>query len=517
MRTHRAIAALLSTVCWTAAMAQDDAVTLGLSVSPSSFDPQLGALGSDETYYSHVYDALFMRDPNLQPIPRLATGYRLIDDLTWEIDLREGVTFHDGSAFDAQDVVFTLDRLPTVEGSDGLNTEKMAPITEVEVVDPHTIRLHTAEPYPTLVTELYTIFILSDGIGMDATTADFNSGEAAIGTGPYEFVEWRQGEEVRLSRNADYFEGPPPFESVTIREMPNAGSRVAALLAGDVDMIDDVPPLDVERLRSDPSVEVVTGPSARTIFVQFGMDPAPHPQVTAQGGGAPLDPNPLSIREVREALRLAVDRDLIVERIQDGLGEVVDQAVPAGFVGHSEAIEAEAPDPGRAQALLAEAGYPEGFALTLSCPNDRYVNDEQVCQALGQMFSRIGVETTVDTMPKSAYFGPMREGAFAAWMLGWGNSQGDAGSVLPSVMHSAGSWNGGTAIPAVDEQIDASISLMDAPARAAGLAEALETLDREAAYVPLYAQAVVAALREGLTYQVMADETTLAVNLRRAE
>ena len=423
------------------------------------------------------------------------------------------MTFHDGSAFDADDVLFTLERLPTVEGSDGLNTEKMAPITNVEVVTPHKIRVTTEVPVPNFISQLFTIFIISDELDPSVTTAEFNDGSAAIGTGPYEFAGWKQGEEVVLEANADYFDGAPEFDRVVLREMPNDGSRVAALLAGDVDFIDAVPPLDVARLREDEAITVASGASSRVIFIQLHTDPAPHPDVTAKGGGAPLDPNPLSIPEVRRALAMAVDQELIVDRIMDGLAEPATQAVPAGFLGHADGLSLGTGDPAEATAMLADAGYPDGFALTLTCTNDRYVNDAAVCQAIGQMLSRIGVEAQVDTMPRSAYFGPMREGAFAAWMLGWGNSQGHAGSVLPSVFRSGGSWNGGTMIPAADPAIDSSIAVMDETARGEAMAEVMTLLAEEAAYIPLHAQAVVVAMRGGLSYEIMSDETSLAVNV----
>jgi peptide/nickel transport system substrate-binding protein len=490
---------------------------MGLSVTPSSFDPQLGALGSDETYYSHVYDALFMRSPTTQPIPKLATGYTLVDDLTWEIDLRQGVTFHDGSAFDADDVLFTLERLPTVEGSDGLNAEKMDVIERVEVIDPHKIRIVTETPVPNMITLLYTIFIISDELDPSVTTAQFNSGEAAIGTGPYEFVEWKQGEDVVLRANADYFEGAPEFETVILRELPNSGSRVAALLAGDVDYIDAVPPLDVARLEENEEVSVFSGPSGRVIFIQFQSGAAPHPDVTAKGGGEPLDPNPLGDARVRQALATAMDQELLIDRVMDGLAVTATQAVPEGYLGFSPDVQPPSGDAEAARALLEEAGYPDGFALTVSCPNDRYVNDAAICQAVGQMLARVGVEATVDTMPRAAYFGPMREGEFAAWMLGWGNSQGHAGSVLPSVMRSDASWNGGTAFPEIDLMIDEAVSIMDAEARGEAFGDVMEALAAEAAYVPLLTQTVVVATRAGLAYEVMADETSLAVNVSRTE
>ena len=362
---------------------------VGISVAPSSMDPQLGALGSDETYYRHLYDALTLRNANLQVEPGLATGWELLDDNIWELKLREDVTFSDGSAFDAEDVVFTLDRLPTVPGNDGLNIEKMSSVERVEVVDPHTIRLHTSKPTPEMPTLLSFIYILSDGIAKDATTEQFNTGEAAVGTGPYTLDRWDRGQAVHLKARPDYWGQKSAFETVSLREMTNPSARVAAMLAGDVDIIDGVPPLDVERLEGTQGIEVEQAASGRVIFIQTNNKVDGQPLVT-DAQGQPLGKNPFKDARVRQAVQHAISRDLIVDKIMDGHAVPTDQGVPQGFFGYAEGLQPTPYDAAVAKKLLAEAGYPDGFGVTLACPNDRYVNDAKICQAVGQMLTQVG-------------------------------------------------------------------------------------------------------------------------------
>ena len=504
------------------ALAQDAEVTVGMSVAPTSMDPQLGSLGSDEAMYRHVYDPLILSDENLQPTPALAESWELIDDTTWEFSLREGVTFHDGSTFDAEDVKFTLDRLGTVEGSDGLNAEKMAVIENLEIVDPYTIRVTTSEPVPDFLTRLFTQFIISNELSEDVTTEAFNAGEAAIGTGPFELVEWSRGEELVLEANEDYWGGAPEAKRVVMREIPNDGARVAALLSGDVDVVDSVPPLDVARLEGDGAVEVVSGPASRTIFLQFntvkGVNDFDDGMLAAKDGSA-LEENPLRDERVREAISLAVNQPLIVERIMEGRATVANQMVPDGFGGSVEGLGEPPYDPERARALLEEAGLADGFAMTLGCPNDRYINDAAICQAVGQMLAAVGIDATVDTMPRAVYFERMRAGEFPFFMLGWGNAQGDSSSVLTSVITTTdeeggfGSWNGGTSDPEIDELLKSANVLVDQDARNAGLSEAMTLVMERDLVVPLHQQPIIVGTRGGIDYSTIPDEGFRAVNL----
>jgi peptide/nickel transport system substrate-binding protein len=499
--------------------ASAETATIGTGVTPSSLDPQLGLLGSDIGYYRHIYDPLFHPDATLQPQPALATGFEIIDDDTWELKLREGIKFHDGTDFDANDVVFTWERLGTVEGSDGLAAETGSPVKEIEVVDPHTIRMHTDGPTPDLITRLTLLSIISDAIDPAATTEDFNTGKAAIGTGPFKLVEWKRGNELVLERNEDYWGEKPEFDRIVLKDMSNDAARVAALQAGDVDMIDYVPPLDAARLSETEGIDVWTTPAGRVIFIQFNTVADQAPMTAAKDGGA-LEANPFKDNRVRQALNVAISRELIVDRIMEGLAYPANQGVPEGFGGFAEDLADPAYDPDQAKALLAEAGFPDGFKTTLACPNDRYINDAAICQAIGQMWSRIGIDATIETMPKAVYFKKMQGFEFPAFMLGWGNNQGNSISILKSVMGTPdeaagrGSWNASFADPELDALIDEAAATMDPDQQEALLEDAMSMAIEKNAIVPLHAQPVIAATREGLTYSPMADESTLSRNLR---
>lgn len=495
-----------------------DTAIIGTKVSPSSMDPQLGGLGSDQGYYRHIYDALYMADEKLVSRPGLATSHRIIDDLTWEFVLRRNVKFHDGSDFDASDVAFTFERIGTVPGSDGLQEEKVRPIERIEVMDPFTIRIHTRVPTPYLLKRLVEFWILPDSLAPGVTTEELNRGKA-IGTGPFRLVEWRRGNQLILQRNVDYWGEVPDFNHVIIKEMHNDATRVAALQSGDVDMIDYVPPLDTFRLHRMSKINVFITQSARVIFLQLDTRSASNTKITHHDG-TPISPNPLQDRRVRKALQLAISRDLIIEKIMENTAVAANQAVPQGFEGFDASIPVILYRPDEAKRLLAEAGLQDGFRLTLSCPNDRYINDAIICQAIGQLWTRIGVRTHIETMPKSVYFSRMLTGEFAAYMLGWGNTRGDSISVLKNVIHSrdpvtgGGTWNPFYSNPALDRAIDDAITIMDQVERRRQLNEIMSAAMDDVAIIPLYTQPVIAATREDLVYTPVPGEETLAIQLK---
>jgi peptide/nickel transport system substrate-binding protein len=493
---------------------------IGTRVGPTSLDPQLGGLQTDQGYYQHLYDALFARDELLRPVPALAVSFRRIDELTWEFKLRTEVEFHDGSAFDANDVLFTYRRLGTVEGSDGLQAQKMRPVKRIEVVDTHTLRMVTDAPTPKLLTQLTDFWIISDSIDPASTTEDFNRGRA-IGTGPFRLVEWRRGDQLVLNRFDRYWGQTADFERVVIKEMTNDATRVAALQAGDVDLIDYVPPLDTYRLNRMSNVKVYVAPSARVIFIQFDTLSRMSRQVRDHAGrGLPV--NPLSDNRVRQALKLAISKDLIVEKILENLAVPANQGVPEGFEGFNPDIPPDPFDPAGARRLLTEAGYPRGFGITLSCPNDRYINDAIVCQAIGQLWTQVGVRTQVETMPKSVYFKKLLAGELSAYMLGWGNSYGDSMSLLTSVIYSRdndhgwGTWNASYSDPDLDRSIDEAITTMDPGMRERRLQAIMARVVADNAIVPLYVQPVIAASARQWRYTPAVDEQTLAISLRFA-
>ena len=364
--TSFATAAAVSLWAMTGA-ALGETATIGMPTAPSTLDPQLSLMTSDVGIYRHIYGSLTKVDSDNQIVLDLATSYRPLDDYTWEFKLRKNVKFHDGSDFDAQDVLFTLGRLGTVPGHDGLAAEYVSPITDIDVVDSHTLIFKTQQVTPDIPIRFAQISIISNELPKDVTSDRFNKGEAAIGTGPFKYVDWRRGDQLVLERYDGYWDDPAAFTRVILRTMTNPAGRVAALQAGDVDMIGGVPPLDAGRLMKRDDVSVTMTESGRTHFLQFDTI-SDVPPLTFGADGKPLDKNPYADIRVREALSLAVNRDLIVERIMDGFAKAVSQGVRDGFEGYAPQIALPVQDVARAKALLAEAGYADGFTLTFGMP-----------------------------------------------------------------------------------------------------------------------------------------------------
>lgn len=404
---HRTLlaAALAAAALAQAAPAQTQrTLTIGAQTPPSALDPHYHNTTNNNGVLRQIFEGLFEVDAKAQRQPGLAESLRLIDDLTWEVKLRQGVRFHDGTPFEADDIAFTFARVPTVPNSPALFTPAVRSIASIEVVDSRTVRIRTKEPNPMLPWDLAGPAILSRRVhGPSPTTADFNGGKLAIGTGPYRYVSFAQNERLEIARNAEYWGPTAPWDRVVYRFVPQPGARTAALLAGEVDLIDYVPVQDVPRLERDPRFALAKVDSLTFVYLfpDSMRDTSPF---VADKQGRPLPRNPLADRRVREALSLAIPREAISDRLYSGLARPADQfAAPA-----SEHRLPDLPplpyDPTRARALLAEAGYPDGFRLTIHGPNGFFPSDDNLLQAIAQAFTRIGVETQVETLPPATLF-----------------------------------------------------------------------------------------------------------------
>lgn len=494
-------------------------LTVGLKAEPSSIDPHYHNLTPNNAFARDVFDRLIMPDHKQQLKPGLAISWEAIDDLTWEIKLRQGVKFHDGSPFTADDVVFTFSRAQNVANSPSSFGTYLKGKT-IKKVDDHTVLISTERPYPLMPNDLSTFSIISKKYGEGATTEDYNSGKAAIGTGAYKFVEWVPGDRIVLERNDDYWGEKPKYQSVLIKPIKSGPSRVAALLAGDVDFIDNVPTVDIGHLRKESELTVMDSISNRVIYLHLDHARDNSPFVRANGGGEIK--NPLKDLRVRTAISMAINRDAIVEHVMEGIAIKAGQLLPEGFFGVSPNLQPVAYDPEGAKKLLAEAGYPDGFELTIHGPNDRYINDTKICEAVAQMLTRVGIKTQVETMPKAIYFkrasrgGPDKTPEFSFILVGWGAGTGEASSPLKSLLHTydaskgfGASNRGRYSNPEVDALVEEALATVDEAARQDLLAKATEIAITDVGIIPLHYQISTWAARKGINFKARTDESTV--------
>lgn len=295
-------------------------------------------------------------------------SWKTVDPLTWEFELRKGVKWHDGSDFTAEDVKFTMERIPNVPNSPSSFSIYIRQIKEVIVKGPHTVQFKTETPYPLMPNELAAVPIISKKNGTGATTEDYNSGKAAIGTGPYKLVEWKRGDRVIFEKNPAYWGGVEPWDKVTIRYLTNDAARVAALLAGDVQVIDVVPTADIAKLSKNKDVKLATAVSNRLMYLHMDQHREANSPFVTDKSGKPLEKNPLMDRRVRQAISKAINREAIVSRVMEGQAIAAGQLLPETFFGTSKNLPVEKFDAEGAKKLLAEAGYPDGFESPCTHP-----------------------------------------------------------------------------------------------------------------------------------------------------
>jgi peptide/nickel transport system substrate-binding protein len=428
------------------------------------------------------------------------------------------VKFHDGAELTTEDVAFSLERPLTLTGSPGGYATYVRPIVAKQLIDRYTIRLKTAAPYGALPQDLNDVLIVSKRAAARATSGDFDTGKAAIGTGPYRLVRFARGDRVELTRHDAYWGGRGPWDKVTLHIMPSDPVRTASLLSGELDAIEHVPTADLARLRRNPAFRLEQAVSWRTIFLHVDQY-RDHPPGVAARDGKPLSGNPFKDVRVRRAMSKAINRQAIAERVMEKLALPAANVVSPGMFGHDPAVKADAYDPEGARKLLLDAGYPNGFAVTLATPNNRYINDEQVAQAVAQMFSRVGITTKVEAMPLSVYLRKGRNREFALALLGWGSLAADLAlrslAATPNEERGMGAWNwSGYANPALDTLITQSLGTVDPAKREALARNASAVAARELAFIPLHHQIVTWAMKKSITYAPRTDEFTFAHHFR---
>ena len=509
---RRLLAGLI--VCGTAsspAFAVD--VVMGRSTPQSVLDPHYTVQPTGVAIAPDIFDRLVRFRLDLQLEPGLALSRKPVDDLTWELKLRPEVSFHDGSAFDAEDVAASIRRAGSMPESPSPMSVNVGAVDDVDVVDPLTVRIKTTVPTPLLMDQIGQVFIIPSEYA-EATTADFNSGKAMIGTGPYKFVSWVPNERVEVARFDGWWGGEPEFEKATMQFITEPSSRVAALLSGQVDVVDTVPPADVQTLEANPDVDVFSIPSVRLLYLHLDLKNDNSPFVTDKNGD-PLSTNPLKDARVRKALSLLIDRQAITDRILGGGAAPAGQVAVKGQGGFSESLVPDPFDPERARALLAEAGYPDGFGLTLHCAVDRDVNSPQALQAVAQMFARGGIKVNaVDCQPYSVYSGAATQGKYSVFLWGRNDSVSDVtlnlrnGYMTFDKESGFGSFNRGRySNPDFDGLVKQALQEFDQEKRYGLLRQASEVMLNDTAVIPVYFLNASWAAREGFSY-----DANMAVN-----
>ena len=491
---------------------------LAMSSPPTSMDPHFQNITTNANVIEHMFEPLVMRSADGKLAPGLAESWTNVNNLTWDFKIRRGAKFSDGSPVTAEDVIYSLDRPASIKNSPASFTQYTRSIASKRAIDAQTVRLTTTAPTPLLPDDMVSVIIVSKKATEGLASDDFAAGKGMVGSGPYKFVSFLRDDRIEMARN-DNYNGPnkTPWATTTIRFIANPSTRLAALLAGDVQAIENVPTPDLTRVRNDPNLSLITATSQRMVFL-FADWRDKSPFLTDKSGTV-LANNPLKDVRVRRALSMAINRDAIRERVMEGLSESTENLVVPGSPGHVSGLAPMKFDPDGAKKLLAEAGYPNGFALTVHGPNNRLVNDEKIAQTVAQMFTRVGVDSKVDTMPMAVYAPRGGKFEFSVALIAWGGSV-DLSIPMRALLACENAARGMGVVnwakycnPKLDELLGKADN-MDPLVRDRVLREAADIISRDVALIPLHFQVSAWAVKKGLTYQGRGDERTYAFNFK---
>jgi len=488
-----------NTLRWTS---QGDALTL---------DPHSQNEGATHTTNGMMYESLVTRNGALELQPELALSWEPTGDNIWRMKLREGVKFHGGEDFTAEDVVFSLARAKH-EFSDF--KEQVKSIVEIKVIDDFTIDVVTDGVNPILPNQLTSFYIMDKGwaeannvvnpqnfAGKEETFAVRNNN----GTGPFKLVSRAPDELTVMERNTDWWgEGqfPGNVDKIEYRPIGNAATRVAALLSNEVDFVLDPPLQDLKRIDAADGLMTNTVAQVRTIF--FGMDQGIEELRTSNIKGK----NPFADVRVREAMNLSIDRKAIQRVVMEGLSFPAGMITSPGVLGHTEEQDAEIPlDIDKAKSLMADAGYADGFSVQLDCPNNRYNNDEKICQAAVAMLAKIGIDVKLDAIPKAQHFPKIQNRVSDFYMLGWGVPTLDSHYVFSYLLEAEGSWNAAAYNNESVNSITKAITTeTDLDKRTQMINDAWTQVRADMPYIPIHHQVIAWAMSEKVETPMSADD-----------
>ena len=489
-----AVTAIVVAALPNTAAAQPRPLIFAVAADVTSLDPHFHNTAINHATGDHIYEPLTFQNALGQVVPNLAKRFTLIDDQTWEFELHDGVRFHDGTPLDPDDVAFTIARIPTVKGPSSY-THFTESVVAMERISPTVFRLKTRNPDPFLAFNLAGAKILSRTTHADAQTTDFNSGKLAIGTGPFRFASYLRGDRLTLKRNDEWWghripATALPWGDVTIRVINSDASRMAALLAGEVDLADRVPPDDLPHMRAQAPLQVfsIRGHQVAYLFPDSNKDILP--QTFDKKTNQPLAANPLKDRRVREAISLALNRRAIADTIMNGGSFPADQMVAPGAIGRDDTLPDLPFDATRARTLLAEAGYPDGWRWTIIAPNGLFSGDAKIAQAVAQMLTRVGIETKLDTMVNAMFIPKINAREHPMFMMSYLSSI--SVPVLRSVWVSKGAGPGNGVAnrmdyrnPDLDRVFLGAVTRMNDAQRARELAQAMRIGIEDLATIPV--------------------------------
>lgn len=516
--------------------AHADNLRIAISSEPTAIDPHYHQATPNDSLAKHIFDTLADHDIEQKLRPSLAESWEIIDDNTWKFHLRSDVKFSNGEPFTSKDVVYTMCRiLNNDQAVAGSFSNVSQQLSQIETPDDHTLIFKTTRPYPILINELSRLPILWHGISPNTDSIefdneskcgvqtgwpqihDFNTGKAAIGTGPFTLTSYVKGAGIKLAQNPHYWGPKPDWTSVELVSSPSSGPRLAGLLAGDFDLIEGLSARDLPRVEKNDNLQAAIAPSTRVIYLQLDIGRDQSPQIKTADGS-----NPLQKLEVRQALSLAINRQAIIERIMGGVAMQANQFLPDGMFG---ALKTPAPleyNPQKAKELLAKAGYPDGFEITLSAPNDRYINDAQIAQTVAQYLAQVGIKVNVDVMTRSVYFPKRAKQEFSMALGGWSSETNEASSFLQFWVHSYapelsfGTSNYGRySNPAIDSAFEAAYTTMDPTNRDLALQKVVTMTLDELPSIPLHFESSAWAFKKGIHYAGRMNQYTLAHEVKK--
>jgi len=476
-------------------------VIIAQGVDPSTLDPMNHQETPASNLSTNIFDTLLERDQELKLVPQLAESYRIVAPTVWEFKLRKGIKFHNGEPFDAESVKFSLERLvdPNLKMR---GASPFAPLSRVEIVDSHTVRIHTKAPWPILDT------LMSAGQAAMLPPKYYREKEMAyvarnpVGSGPFKFVRWMKDEQIELTANEQYWRGAPKIKTLIFRPIPDDAVRVAALQNGEIDIAVNIPPHLATIIANHPKLFLSTAPSVRTIQLMYYTH-----EFDRQHKLVGPYPGPVADRRVRLAMNYAVDVDEIIKSVLDGKGVRIATLLTSKHFGFDPALKPIKQDLAKAKRLLAEAGFPNGLDVVLNSPQGRYVRDKEVAEALAGQLTKAGIRTQLKTHEWGAYLNGMVyiHKAGPVWLIGWGTATYDAETVYVPLFRS-GKILSNYFNADFDRMVDEAQTIMDPKKRLDQYHRINRLWIEDAAAMPLYQQLDLYGATKRMVWKARGDE-----------